>query len=324
TVTMGTELDPDGYTVTVDGTQSQPVGVNDTVTFPALAAGDHTVTLSGVAANCSVSGENPRTVDVPVDSTGSTTFEVNCTSNSGPWLERTYEGYADTDAYRNDSCANWHNCSQDLGLGRQFIDSADPFPGLTKSVRYDWVDQGCSSISVGRGVAVPELAREIWVEIVIKFSPNYRSHNPACPPPDHKIVFGQIVPDGFGRFQFKMRTSSANMHMGPIWSPPLNSGFTGDRKIAIGPSELVDGQWHRLGLRWKFSSDDQTADGRVDEWLDGVYRGGEVATVPHDAVLRLGAVLLGRNKDKGQDAGTESLWIARLRVWRTDPGWPTN
>src|SRR2546427_3970499 len=78
TSTTGADLDPDGYTVTVDGTQSQPIGDNASVTFPDVAAGDHSVGLSGIASNCSVSGANPQTVTVSSNSTASTTFEVSC------------------------------------------------------------------------------------------------------------------------------------------------------------------------------------------------------------------------------------------------------
>src|SRR5436309_1628845 len=60
--TTGSNLDPDGYTVTVDKTTSQPMATNGSTTFTALAAGDHSVALSGVAANCSVAGANPQTV----------------------------------------------------------------------------------------------------------------------------------------------------------------------------------------------------------------------------------------------------------------------
>ncbi len=63
--TTGSNLDPDGYTVTVDNTTSQPMATNGSTTFTALAAGDHSVALSGVAANCSVAEANPQTVTVP-------------------------------------------------------------------------------------------------------------------------------------------------------------------------------------------------------------------------------------------------------------------
>src|SRR5207247_5010448 len=58
TSTAGSSLDPDGYTVTVDGSQSQPITINTStgVTFTGLTAGSHDVVLSGVAGNCTVSG----------------------------------------------------------------------------------------------------------------------------------------------------------------------------------------------------------------------------------------------------------------------------
>jgi hypothetical protein len=84
TSTTGSNLDPDGYTVTVDaGAASQPIATNGSVSFTG-PAGDHQVALSGLAANCSVSGANPRTVNVPAGGTASTTFDVSCAAEPPP------------------------------------------------------------------------------------------------------------------------------------------------------------------------------------------------------------------------------------------------
>ncbi|MFQ5890338.1 MAG: Ig-like domain-containing protein [Gemmatimonadota bacterium] len=72
------DLDRDGYTVTLDGDQSQSMGVNITVVFPSVATGEHSLELSGVRNNCTVSGDNPRTVTLLADSTTQTTFDVSC------------------------------------------------------------------------------------------------------------------------------------------------------------------------------------------------------------------------------------------------------
>ncbi len=82
TATSGSDPDPDGYTVTVDGTQSQAIGTNGSVTFSGLTDGSHTVALSDVAGNCSVSGGPSRTVTVPAGGTDSTTFSVTCTATT--------------------------------------------------------------------------------------------------------------------------------------------------------------------------------------------------------------------------------------------------
>src|SRR6184192_2827592 len=81
TATTGRDLDPDGYTVTVDGGQSRSLGVNGSTTYTVTAA-SHTVELSGIAANCTVSGQNPRTVTVPTSGT-TTTFSITCTALTG-------------------------------------------------------------------------------------------------------------------------------------------------------------------------------------------------------------------------------------------------
>jgi Tol biopolymer transport system component len=81
--TTGQDQDSDGYTVTVDGTQSQSVASNGTITFSGLAAATHSVELTGVASNCSVSGTNPRDVDVPNGGTASVTFDVSCSQQVG-------------------------------------------------------------------------------------------------------------------------------------------------------------------------------------------------------------------------------------------------
>src|SRR5213082_358789 len=78
TSTSGSNVDADGYTVTVDGNASRSIGTNGSVTFTDLSAGNHTVALSGVTANCTVSGGTSRTVSVQAGGTTSTEFWVSC------------------------------------------------------------------------------------------------------------------------------------------------------------------------------------------------------------------------------------------------------
>src|SRR5213596_3441981 len=82
TSTTGTSL-PSGYTVTVDGTTSQSIGINRSVTFTGLTATSHTVALSGVPTNCSVSGGTSQTVTVPAGGTATSAFSLSCTATSG-------------------------------------------------------------------------------------------------------------------------------------------------------------------------------------------------------------------------------------------------
>lgn len=81
TSTTGASPDPDGYTVVVDGSLNQAIGVNGTVTFSALGVGSHTVQLTGLAANCAVNGENPQTLDVSSGSIAQVSFAVDCSAS---------------------------------------------------------------------------------------------------------------------------------------------------------------------------------------------------------------------------------------------------
>jgi len=83
TTTTGGGTDPDGYTVTVDAI-NKPIGVSGSVTFNGLPAGDHSVTLTGLANNCTVSGQNPRTINVPAGGTPQTNFPVTCRVTGPP------------------------------------------------------------------------------------------------------------------------------------------------------------------------------------------------------------------------------------------------
>jgi hypothetical protein len=91
TSTSGPNIDPDGYTVTVDGAASRAIGTGASVTFPGLTATTHAVALSGVASNCTVTESNPQSVNVPAGGTAQASFTVICTPPlpSGNHLEFT-------------------------------------------------------------------------------------------------------------------------------------------------------------------------------------------------------------------------------------------
>src|SRR5437762_992503 len=78
TTTTGANLDPDGYTVTVDGTNSVSIADNGSQSFANLASGSQSVALSGIAANCTVSGGTSQTANVPAGGSTAVTFQVSC------------------------------------------------------------------------------------------------------------------------------------------------------------------------------------------------------------------------------------------------------
>ena len=84
TTTTGSPIDPDGYDVALAGGATQPIGTAATVTLPAVAAGTHAITLGGLAANCAVAGDNPRSVDVGAGTTAAVTIAVTCAPPTPP------------------------------------------------------------------------------------------------------------------------------------------------------------------------------------------------------------------------------------------------
>lgn len=78
-----TDLDPDGYLLTIDGMPSQSIEVNATVTLANLRIGRHVAQLEGLSSNCAVSGLNPRSFDVVENSSVSVSFFVACAAKRG-------------------------------------------------------------------------------------------------------------------------------------------------------------------------------------------------------------------------------------------------
>lgn len=144
--TSGSDLDPDGYTVAVDG-EDVSVDPNGTAAFDGLEAGSHDVGMSGVRANCSVEGDNPRSVDVEAGATSATTFEVACRSAvideivytstrndpNGDVYVQAADGLAFTRLTTDTVAERWPAVSPDgtlIAFGRD----SDPGPGLNEDI----------------------------------------------------------------------------------------------------------------------------------------------------------------------------------------------
>lgn len=80
--TSGSGSDSDGFTLTLDSGDARFVSTGGSVVLDGLAQGTHTVLLSGIAANCAVQGDNPRTVVVGPDGAASLSFTVACEADS--------------------------------------------------------------------------------------------------------------------------------------------------------------------------------------------------------------------------------------------------
>jgi Tol biopolymer transport system component len=84
TATSGAEADPDGYTIQVDAGATQAIGTAGSLRNTNVSAGNHTVQLAGVAPNCGVAGENPRSVSIALGETTKVAFQLTCTASVAP------------------------------------------------------------------------------------------------------------------------------------------------------------------------------------------------------------------------------------------------
>lgn len=80
TATTGADQDADGYLFAIDGGPTQSIGANTAITLNGVPAGAQTVSVSGVATNCTVGGGNTRQVTVTAGQTATAEFIITCTA----------------------------------------------------------------------------------------------------------------------------------------------------------------------------------------------------------------------------------------------------
>lgn len=75
--TAGTNLDPNGYLVAVNGGSARRLGLLDTLRIEDLAPGDYTAVLSDVASNCTTNSDQ-FTLPVVNNSLTEAPFAIAC------------------------------------------------------------------------------------------------------------------------------------------------------------------------------------------------------------------------------------------------------
>jgi WD40 repeat protein len=84
----GWDLDPDGYSLILDGNPAGTLAAEDVLTLPSAPAGAHTATLTGVAPNCALRIPRQLTVTVNSKQESAIAFTVLCALASGPTAEQ--------------------------------------------------------------------------------------------------------------------------------------------------------------------------------------------------------------------------------------------
>src|SRR5438046_9717106 len=78
TQTSGGDLDLDGYVVVLDGTTRRLLLINGSISVSEIVPGTHVASLEMVADNCTVRGDNQRSLNVTAGRSVEVTFEVVC------------------------------------------------------------------------------------------------------------------------------------------------------------------------------------------------------------------------------------------------------
>jgi len=81
--TTGLDLDLNGYLITVDGRSTLHSGVVDAVVFTGLSVGAHSVSVNGVATNCTASPPSPIAVTISQSVTTQLSVAVACVATPG-------------------------------------------------------------------------------------------------------------------------------------------------------------------------------------------------------------------------------------------------
>jgi hypothetical protein len=84
TAYTGSAIDPDGYTLVLNGVASGALDVADTLLLRNLPEAEYVVGLADVAANCDNGGGNPRGVAVSGNRTSRVIFQVKCRAPGSP------------------------------------------------------------------------------------------------------------------------------------------------------------------------------------------------------------------------------------------------
>lgn len=119
--TTGTDVDADGFLLSIDGGAAQPLAANGSANWSG-AAGQHTIAISGLAFNCDLTSV-PASASVTVGQTTHVTVSASCTSylkNAIIYVSEEF-GRGEIMAVRPDGSRRVRLTSDQLGYGTPVI-----------------------------------------------------------------------------------------------------------------------------------------------------------------------------------------------------------
>ena len=335
-------VSPSSGTIQVQGTLQLTATPRDqngnalsgrTITWSSSNTSVATVTSTGL-----VRGVGPGSATIRATSEGkSGTMTVTVTQQHGsgsvqPWLVEDFSTYTSTEHLRSDPRGIYGTrIWGDKGAQYITLDTSTGYGASTRSMKYTFPNRTnsssrCQDFSISRDLLLPSYVpnrlsgeREIWIEVVAKFSPNFRTRAPASwncnSAPDYKWIFATIF--NGGRFELKIGQQGSRFTIG---GPPGNT--IEDVIHGYRAEDYWDGQWHVYRLHFKFPSSPTAADGALEAWIDGkkVYSRTNLTAASQYANDRIYSIALGANLNQGP-AEEMALWWSRIAIWRENPGW---
>jgi Tol biopolymer transport system component len=210
TNTSGPEPDADGYAVVINDGAETAIPASGTLHRDNVEPGNHSVRLTGMAANCTVTGDNPRSVSLPAGETVTVTFQLSCGATTGTLVVTSSSSgfFPDPDGYL--ITVDGESRGTLGGSAQQTLDNVPTgvhqigLSGLIANCRVQGQNPRPQEIAGGASAAV---AFEV-----------------ECAPPaiafrstrgDHMSSIHLVNPDGSGL----VRLPSTSDEWSPVWSP---------------------------------------------------------------------------------------------------------
>jgi hypothetical protein len=154
--TTGSDRDPDGYALALDGWGGTAVAASGRAVLTDLVPGRHSLAVGGLAANCRVDGANPRVVTVASADTTEVALAVACAAVTGSLRVTTSTaGFTpDADGYQ---VTVDHRAPQAIAAsGMMFVTGLAPG---SHAVRLSDVAPGCTLEGANPAVVTVEVGR---------------------------------------------------------------------------------------------------------------------------------------------------------------------
>jgi hypothetical protein len=288
---------------------------------------------NGVAAfpNLSITGaDGARTLTFSAPNlTSATSNPINVTAAAPLIAGASFDSYTSTAELLGD-CTTFH-CPEDRGTSGITLDATMAPPGGTQSMRYSYLHggTGCTSISVGRTIRFPTAQQEVWAEFPVRWSTNFTTANAACPPNDHKLIFGDTESNASGQWAFSVGAGAPPAHSLTVERPaPDTRGPVFPNRPGVPTAEALwqSDSWHTVRLHIKHSTTPTSTNGIFEVWIDGVLLHRETLfnTDRNDGSGSpdfITGFSFAHNKDDGPPGVEMYLWWGNIKVYNVNPGW---